>query len=159
MDDGSKRYAKCIYEKIKLENQVVNKNDKLNSDVNYEKEFFQYVLKKCGDQSSNLALKCVRQQMRLLYNTEEYTLSKFRDYFECRDPQYALHFCNMLQNQTDNSVIKWIKASLLPFGRQLLYWCDGGGADIEVNRCNGKYKISFHLFLSYCLHFLQGNFY
>ena len=81
--------------------------------------------------------------MRLLYSSEEETFSRFHLYFKKRDIKFATKFKCMLDNEYD-PVIEWMKNSLIPFGEQLLIWCDGDGGDTleqSLYRCNGNLSV------------------
>jgi hypothetical protein len=163
MDNGSSRFAKCKAAKnyseplqndaaVKTElttqqlteadmNQTELITQQSNEDaVDYRSLFEEIVLNK-GDRVPPIAaLNCVRENMQLMYSSEQETFCRFQSYFDKKDHIFAAQFKNMLDNK-DDIVIKWMKDLLVPFGKELLNWCGGGGEGTlnqSLHLCNGN---------------------
>ena len=155
MDKGTSRYKKHrvkttreISEVSPNENaDVVMQNQQLQlsteANIDYCAEFKAYVFKKGHTNASLAALNCVREQMRFLYSSEAETFCQFRNYFQEYDIEFAMKYNDLLEN--DSPVIQWMKDSLIPFGKQLLKWCDGGVTlEQSLYRCNGSFSVYYY---------------
>ena len=147
MDSGSTRFARYKIEKDKKEKghdnvQIESTNPQTTvSEIDYKAEFTKYVLKKGHTNPSTAALHCVREHMRSLYSTEQETFSHFQCYFNEYDTDFATRFQNMTNNNDDPDM-KWMRDSLIPFGKELLNWCDGGDIlEQSLYRCNGNFAV------------------
>jgi hypothetical protein len=132
MDNGSSRYKKCNDAKIHSATQPLTEHAVAS--------FEEIVLNKGDVIAPTAALNCVRNHMRLLYSSEQETFRQFQNYFENKDPIFASQFKIHSENEYD-SVKKWMKNSLIPFGKELLDWCCGGSeAKLEEGLyfCNGN---------------------
>jgi hypothetical protein len=155
MDNGSSRFAKFSMRKaakLLFEQKSQDKDEAIvpiestsqqstEADVDYRAEFMGNVLRKYGTNASAAAIKIVREKMRLLYSSEQNTLSCFLIYFEQHVTKFnfAEKFKYMLDTPYD-PVIQWMKDSLIPFGKQLLSWCDGENAQEQsLHSCNGNF--------------------
>ena len=107
-------------------------------DVDYEAEFIRSVLKKGRSNASTAALNCVRQHIVNLYSSEQETFAQLQIYLDKSDKTFATRLKCMFDNDCD-PVIRWMKDSLIPFGKQLLNWCDNGDTlDKSLYYCNGN---------------------
>ena len=162
MDNGSSRFAKfskCKVAKL-LDAEKSQETDETivpiestsqqstEDDIDYRAEFMGNVLRKYGTNASTATIKIVREQMRLLYSSEQYTLSCFLMYFEQHGTKFK--FAPKLKDMLDkpfDPVIQWMKDSLIPFGKQLLHWCDGENKQEQsLFSCNGKFSAYYSNF-------------
>ena len=163
MDNGSSRFAKFKAAKIyseplqndaavepKSSNQQSTEADMNQTElitqqstedaVEYRSLFEEIVLNKGDTITPTAALNCVRESMQLMYSSEQETFRRFQSYFHKKDHIFAAQFKNMLDNKND-PVIKWMKYSLVPFGKELLNWCGADGESTlnqSLHLCNGN---------------------
>jgi hypothetical protein len=110
----------------------------------YQAAFKNSVLKKGHTKPTTDELNFVRDHMRQFNSSDQEFFAMFQTHFGTHNPQFAIKFKCML-NDDSNEVIKWMKDSLIPFGKQLLSWCDGGidkTLDQSLYCCNGN---PFHI--------------
>ena len=110
----------------------------------YQAAFKSSVLKKGHTKPTTDELNFVRDHMRQFNSSDQEFFAMFQTHFGTHNPQFAIKFKCML-NDDSNEVIKWMKDSLIPFGKQLLSWCDGGRdktLDQSLYCCNGN---PFHI--------------
>ncbi len=161
MDDGSRRFKKYKdASKISALSQTkVNDVDQTQSSnqptavsfvenyrdeaEDYKAQFKKSVLKKSHTNPTANELNLVRDHMRQFNSSEHDFFSMFQNYFDEYNPKFAVKFQYMLNTDGDE-VIKWMKNSLLPFGKQLVDWCDGGRdktLDQSLYCCNGNLSL------------------
>jgi hypothetical protein len=107
----------------------------------YQAAFKNSVLKKGHANPTTDELNFVRDHMRQFNSSDQEFFAMFQTHFGTHNPQFAIKFKYML-NDDCNEVIKWMKDCLIPFGKQLLSWCDGGRdktLDQSLYCCNGNH--------------------
>jgi hypothetical protein len=108
------------------------------------------VLKKGHANPTTDELNFVRDHMRQFNSSEQEFFSMFQNYFDDNNPKFATKFKYMLNNGGDD-LIEWMRDSLIPFGKQLLNWCDGGSdntLDQSLYCCNGMVVFCKYLFFN-----------
>ncbi len=107
----------------------------------YKAQFKNSVMKKGHANPTTDELNFVRDHMRQFNSSEHEFFSMLQNHLREHNAKFATRFNYMMNNDCDG-IIDWIKDSLIPFGKQLLNWCDGVGdksPDQNLYRCNGNH--------------------